>query len=174
MRHNGLIIVYTGEGKGKTTAALGLAFRAAGWGERIAIIQFIKGYKKTGEWQIVERIEEIDIYQTGDVEIRAIGKLGEKDKKSVRDALKLAKKIIKEQKHKIIILDEINNALNYDLVEAGEIIKLLREKPVGQTIVLTGRGAPKEVMEIADLVTEMKNLRHPFDNGIPAKKGIDY
>ncbi|OIN90128.1 cob(I)yrinic acid a,c-diamide adenosyltransferase [Candidatus Berkelbacteria bacterium CG_4_9_14_0_2_um_filter_42_30] len=174
MRHNGLIIVYTGEGKGKTTAALGLAFRAAGWGERIAIIQFIKGYKKTGEWQIVERIEEIDIYQTGDVEIRAIGKLGEKDKKSVRDALKLAKKIIKEQKHKIIILDEINNALNYDLVEAGEIIKLLREKPVEQTIVLTGRGAPKEVMEIADLVTEMKNLRHPFDNGIPAKKGIDY
>jgi len=169
-----LIIVYTGEGKGKTTAALGLAFRAAGWGERIAIIQFIKGYKKTGEWQIVERIEEIDIYQTGDVEIRAIGKLGEKDKKSVRDALKLAKKIIKEQKHKIIILDEINNALNYDLVEAGEIIKLLREKPVEQTIVLTGRGAPKEVMEIADLVTEMKNLRHPFDNGIPAKKGIDY
>jgi len=174
MRHNGLIIVYTGEVKGKTTAALGLAFRAAGWGERIAIIQFIKGYKKTGEWQIVERIEEIDIYQTGDVEIRAIGKLGEKDKKSVRDALKLAKKIIKEQKHKIIILDEINNALNYDLVEAGEIIKLLREKPVEQTIVLTGRGAPKEVMEIADLVTEMKNLRHPFDNGIPAKKGIDY
>ncbi len=169
-----MIIVYTGEGKGKTTAALGLAFRAAGWGERIAIIQFIKGYKKTGEWQIVERIEEIDIYQTGDVEIRAIGKLGEKDKKSVRDALKLAKKIIKEQKHKIIILDEINNALNYDLVEAGEIIKLLREKPVEQTIVLTGRGAPKEVMEIADLVTEMKNLRHPFDNGIPAKKGIDY
>ncbi|PIX30258.1 cob(I)yrinic acid a,c-diamide adenosyltransferase [Candidatus Berkelbacteria bacterium CG_4_8_14_3_um_filter_42_13] len=172
--NQGLIIVYTGEGKGKTTAALGLAFRAAGWGERIAIIQFIKGYKKTGEWQIVERIEEIDIYQTGDVEIRAIGKLGEKDKKSVRDALKLAKKIIKEQKHKIIILDEINNALNYDLVEAGEIIKLLREKPVEQTIVLTGRGAPKEVMEIADLVTEMKNLRHPFDNGIPAKKGIDY
>lgn len=86
----------------------------------------------------------------------------------------MAKKIIKEQKHKIIILDEINNALNYDLVEAGEIIKLLREKPVEQTIVLTGRGAPKEVMEIADLVTEMKNLRHPFDNGIPAKKGIDY
>jgi len=170
----GLIIVYTGEGKGKTTAALGLAMRAAGWGDKTAIIQFIKGYKKTGEWQITKRIEEIDTYQTGDDKVMAIGKPTKKHHQSARNALKLTKKIIKEQKYKIIILDEINNALDYDLVEAGEIIKVLREKPVGQTIVLTGRGAPKEIIEIADLVTEMKNLRHPFDKGIPAKKGIDY
>ena len=172
--HKGLIIVYTGEGKGKTTAALGLAFRAAGWGDKVAIIQFIKGYKKTGEWQIIERIKEVDIYQTENGEIRAIGQLTKKHQKTARDALELVKKIIKEQKHKIIILDEINNALDYDLVEAGEIIKLLKNKPVEQTIVLTGRGAPQEIIEIADLVTEMKNLRHPFDKGIPAKKGIDY
>jgi len=171
---NGLIIVYTGDGKGKTTAALGLAIRAAGWGDRVAMIQFIKGYKKTGEWQAIKKLNQIDIYQTNSCNVMAIGEPSKEDKKSVKKALELARKIISEAKHKVIILDEINNALFYDLVEAGEIIKLLKNKPDELTIVLTGRGAPPEIIEIADLVTEMKNLRHPFDKGVPAKKGIDY
>lgn len=174
MNNKGLVIVYTGKGKGKTTAALGIAMRTAGWGDRVAIIQFIKGYKRTGEWQLIEKIKEIDIYQTGDDKVMAIGKPSKKHKKTTADALKLAKKIIENRKHKVIILDEINNAIQYDLVEAGEIIKLLGNKPAEQTIVLTGRGAPDELLEIADLVTEMKEIKHPFKKGISAKKGIDF
>ncbi len=171
---NGLIIVYTGKGKGKTTAALGIALRAAGWGDKVAIVQFIKGYKKTGEWQLIERIEEIDIYQTSDDKVMAIDKPNKKHRKSVRKALKLTKKIIRNNKHKTIILDEINNAIFYDLVEAGEIIRLLQNRPVGQTIVLTGRGAPPEIIDCADMVTEMKEVKHPYKLGVSAKKGIDF
>lgn len=174
LTNRGLTIVYTGKGKGKTTAALGIAMRSAGWGEKVAIVQFIKSYKKTGEWQLINQLKEIDIYQTGDDKVMAIGKPNKKHKKIVADALKLARKIISNRQHKIIILDEINNAMNYDLVEAGEIIKLLRDRPVEQTVVLTGRGAPPELIEIADLVTEMKEIKHPYKLGIRAKKGIDY
>lgn len=174
LNNKGLVIVYAGEGKGKTTAALGIAMRSAGWGEKVAIIQFIKGYKKTGEWRLISKLKEIDIYQTTDDKVMAIGKPKKKHQEAVNEALKLAKKIISARKHKIIILDEINNALRYDLVEAGEIIALLAERPVEQTIVLTGRGAPPEIIEIADLVTEMKEIKHPFKKGIPAKRGIDF
>lgn len=170
----GLTIVYTGNGKGKTTAALGLALRAAGWGQRVAIIQFIKGFKDTGEWKAIERISEIDIYQTFDDKNAGIGKPRAEHAQSVKDAIKLAKKIIKDNEHNVVILDEINNAVHYGLVEAGEIIKLVKEKPVEKTVVFTGRGAPKYLMEIADLVTEMKEIKHPFEQGIKAKKGIDF
>jgi len=173
--NKGLIIVYTGDGKGKTTAALGLALRAAGWGKKVAIIQFIKGYKKTGEYKIIKKIPQIDIFQTFDDKNREIIKPRPEHKKPAIEAFALAKKFInRNTKYDVVILDEINNAMFYDLVEAGEIIKLLENKPVGQTIVLTGRGAPPEIIEIADLVTEMKSIRHPFDNGTPAKKGVDY
>lgn len=169
-----MIIVYTGNGKGKTTAALGLAMRAAGWGQQVAIIQFIKGFKDTGEWKMIERIPEIDIYQTFDDKKLGIGKPRPEHRKSVSDGIKLTKKIIKNKKYDVVILDEINNAVHYGLVEAGEIIKLANEKPVEMTIVFTGRGAPKQLLEIADLVTEMKEIKHPFKSGIPAKRGIDF
>lgn len=169
-----MIIVYTGNGKGKTTAALGLAMRAAGWSHKVAIIQFIKGYKKTGEWKIIERIPGIDIYQTFDDDKIGIRKPRPEHAKSVNQVMKLAKKIIKNKKHDLVILDEINNAVHYGLVEVGEIIKLVEDKPVEMTIVFTGREAPDGLLEIADLVTEMKEIKHPFKKGIAAKKGIDY
>jgi len=174
MNDCGLTIVYTGNGKGKTTAALGLAVRAAGWDQKVAIVQFIKGFKATGEWKIIERIQEIDIYQTfEDVKI-AIASPREEHKKPARDAMNLAKKIIRSRKYDVVILDEINNAVHYGLVEAGEIIKLVNAKPVEMTMVFTGRGAPEELLEIADLVTEMREIKHPFKKGIVAKKGIDF
>lgn len=174
MINRGLIIVYTGEGKGKTSAALGIAMRSAGWGDKVAIVQFIKGYKETGEWKLIDQIKEIDIFQTMDDKVMVIGKPNKKHKIASAKALKLAKKLISDGKHKIIILDEINNAICYDLVEAGEIIALLADRPVEQTVVLTGRGAPPEVIEIADLVTEMKEIKHPFKSGVVAKKGVDF
>jgi cob(I)alamin adenosyltransferase len=171
---DGLIIVYTGEGKGKTTAALGLAVRAAGWGHRVAIIQFIKGYKKTGEWQIIQSINQIDIYQTVDDQKISIGEPTERHRKATKDAMKITKEILKDNKHQVVILDEINNALLYDLVEVGEIIKLVKSKPREVSVVMTGRGAPNEIIEIADLVSEMKEIKHPYKKGVSAKKGIDY
>ncbi|HPL01804.1 MAG TPA: cob(I)yrinic acid a,c-diamide adenosyltransferase [bacterium] len=170
----GLVIVYTGEGKGKTTAAIGLAIRAAGWGKKIAVIQFIKGYKEIGEWKFLESIKQIDIYQTHDSKIASIGLPNNQHKSSCLKSLKMLKTLINKDEHDVLILDEINNAISYDLVEAGEIIKILNDRPVRQTVILTGRNAPEEILEIADLVTEMKNIKHPYDIGIQAKRGIDY
>jgi cob(I)alamin adenosyltransferase len=170
----GLVIVYTGEGKGKTTAAIGLAIRAAGWNKKIAIIQFIKGFKEIGEWKFFKDIKQIDIYQTLESKSAAMGLPDDKHKLSCIKSLEILRKLISNNKHDILILDEINNAIFYDLVEAGEIIKILDSRPAGQTIVFTGRNAPHEIIKIADLVTEMKNIKHPYDIGIQAKRGIDY
>jgi len=170
----GLTIIYTGNGKGKTTAALGIAIRAAGWKKKVAIIQFIKGYKDTGEWKFLGKIPQIDIYQTFDDKAANIGKPGEKHKKPARDALVLAKKIVEDGKHDVVVLDEINNSIHYGLVEAGEIIKLVADKPVAMTLVLTGRDAPPALIKVADLVTEMKEIKHPYKLGITARQGIDF
>lgn len=170
----GLVIVYTGKGKGKTTAAIGLAIRAVGWKKKIAIVQFIKGYKEIGEWKFLKTIKQIDIYQAHNSKIASIGLPNDKHKSSCAKSLKILKTLINKDEYDVLILDEINNAIFYDLVEAGEIIKIINDRPAGQSIVLTGRNAPEKILEIADLVTEMKNIKHPYDIGIQAKRGIDY
>ncbi|MCX6812820.1 MAG: cob(I)yrinic acid a,c-diamide adenosyltransferase [Candidatus Berkelbacteria bacterium] len=169
-----MIIVYSGNGKGKSTAAFGLAIRAAGWGKKVAIVQFIKGYKNTGEWKFFSRIPEIDIFQSFDDETMSIGEPTKIHKKNAFKSLAQAKEIIESKKYDVVILDEINNAVFYHLVEAGEMIKILKTAPAELDIVLTGRNAPSEFIKIADLVSEIKNIKHPFDSGKPAKKGIDY
>lgn len=174
MKHQGLIIVYTGNGKGKTTAALGMAARSAGWGEKTAIIQFIKGYKETGEWKLIDRLDEIDIFQTLEDKGRHIGKPEEKHRKAAEKSLNLAKKIISENLYSTVILDEINNAIHHGLLEEGEIMKLMKNKPVEMTLVFTGRDATQNLINSADLVTEMREIKHPWSKGIPAKKGIDF
>jgi cob(I)alamin adenosyltransferase len=173
-RQKGLIIVYTGEGKGKTTAAIGLAMRTAGWEKKIAIIQFIKGFKETGEWKLIKNIDQIDIYQTIESETAFIGKPEKKHEGGCKKAVLILRELITSGKHDVLILDEINNAIFYDLVEVGEIIKILKKRSAGQTVVFTGRNAAQEIIEIADLVTEMKKIKHPYDKGIQAKRGIDY
>jgi cob(I)alamin adenosyltransferase len=170
----GLTVVYTGNGKGKTTAAIGMAFRAAGWEQKVAIIQFIKGYKNTGEWKIIQKIPNVSIFQTFQDKRLIIGEPREEHKKSVFEALNLAKKMIGDNQHDLLILDEINNAIHYGLVEVEEIIKMIKQKPVEMTLVFTGRNAPKEILDMADLVTEMKEIKHPYQKNIAAKKGIDY
>lgn len=170
----GLIIVYTGEGKGKTTAALGLAIRSAGWNKKVAIIQFIKGFKETGEWKFISNLKQIEIFQTLETNIPAISIPKEIHREGCKKATKLFQNLIRENQHDILILDEINNAMFYDLVEAGEIIEILKSRPAKQTVVLTGRNVPPEIVKIADLVTEMKEIKHPYKKGIQAKKGIDF
>jgi cob(I)alamin adenosyltransferase len=172
----GLIIVYTGDGKGKTTASLGLALRTVGWGGKVLIIQFVKEIK-TGEYKAIEKyIKDIKIVLMGK---GFVGILNDRYKKDVhqanaKKALEYAKKEIMSKKWSTIILDEINGAIVGGLVAVKDVIQILKSKPDEVTLVLTGRNADPKIIDIANLVTEMKKIKHPFDSGILAQKGVDY
>ena len=180
-----MLIVFTGNGKGKTSAALGTALRASGWEKRVAIIQFIKGNKEVGEWKLLQKISNIEIHQFFDnykldITEKEITDIKSKEyKDSCQKAWEFAKETILNGKHDLIVLDEINNALNYGLLDKKEILEFIRDysdenSDSDSDIILTGRNAPAEMIEIANLVTEMKEIKHPFQKGISAKEGIDY
>ena len=177
MRRDGLVIVYTGKGKGKTTAALGMALRAIGYNYKICMIQFIKGSWHYGEMMSSKRLEP-------EFELIAVGKgfVGILDDKSPRkehervaqEALLLSKEKIESKKYDIIILDEINYAVNLGLIKLEEVLNIIKIKPPKLNLVLTGNYAKKEIMDVADLVTEMREIKHPFKSGLKAKRGIDF
>ena len=175
---DGLVIINTGGGKGKTTAALGLALRSAGHGHKVLILQFIKGAWKTGEAKIMERLKpEIEMEQLGKGFIKfKDGKLQitEKDRENAEESLRYAKEKINSGKYDMIILDEINNVLAYELIDIREVIDIIRERPKRLSLVLTGRGVPDELIEIADTVSEIREIKHAYSKGIKAKKGIEY
>ena len=173
----GLVVVYTGKGKGKTTAALGMALRAIGHDYKICMIQFIKGSWHYGEMSSSKRLEP-------DFELTAVGKgfvgiLDDKTPKEIhqkiaKEAIDIAKEKTLSEKYNIIILDEINYAVNLGLVDVKDVLDLIKIKPQKVTLVLTGNHVRQEVIDAADLVTEMKEIKHPFQRGIRAKKGIDF
>ena len=177
MNKNGLTIVYTGKGKGKTTAALGIALRATGYKKKICMIQFIKGSWHYGEMESSKRLEP-------EFEMVAIGKgfVGIIDDKSPKEdhqkvaieAIKISNEKIQSGKYDIIILDEINYAVNLNLISLEDVLELIKSKPENVDLVLTGNYAKEEVIEAADLVTEMREIKHPFQKGIKAKEGIDF
>ena len=177
-KKEGLVIINTGGGKGKTTAALGLALRAAGHGQRILILQFIKDAWKTGESKIMERLKpEIEMEQLGKGFIKfKDGKLQitEKDRENAEESLRYAIEKINSGKYDLVVLDEINNIIAYGLVDIRKVIGLIKERPIGLSLVLTGRGAPDELIDIADTVSEIKEIKHAYSKGIKAKKGIEY
>ncbi len=174
---NGLIVIYTGKGKGKTTAALGIVLRAVGHGFKVLMIQFIKGEWYYGELSSANRL-------TPEFEMIAAGKgfIGILDddhefkehRKSAQDALILAKEKILSKEYDIIILDEINYAINLKLLSTNQVLELIKIRPKKTSIVLTGNHAPDEIIKAADLVTEMNEIKHPYQQGIKAKRGIDY
>ena len=178
LRNNkkGLIIVFTGNGKGKTTASLGMALRTLGHGHKVAIIQFIKGSWETGEEKALKNLsKDISWHSLGE------GFTWEtqdriRDEKLVKDAWTLAKKYIKDNLYKLVILDEINIATKLGYLNESEIITFLKNfKNKKNHVVLTGRSASKEIIEFADLVTEMKLQKHPFrEQGIKAQKCVEY
>ena len=171
MERRGLIIVHTGDGKGKTTAALGLAMRAFGAGLKVLILQFIKGKRRSGELTALEILG---------VEVRQLG-LGfitqenfSEQKKSARAAIELARTEILSGTWDLIILDEINYAVKFGLLDAEEILELIKIRPPQLHLVFTGRDALPELIDAADLVTEMKLIKHPFKQGIAAQSGIEF
>lgn len=177
MGKDGLVIVYTGKGKGKTTAALGMALRAVGYDYRVCMIQFIKGSWHYGEMTSSKRLEP-------EFELTAVGKgfVGimddksplEDHKKIAAEALAIAREKINSQNYNIVILDEVNYAANLGLVSVEDVLDLISSKPASVSLVLTGNHVSDRVVEAADLVTEMREIKHPFKSGIRAKKGIDF
>lgn len=170
----GYIQVYTGNGKGKTTASLGLTVRAAGHGLRSVIIQFMKGWIDYGELRGVEMLSPfVELHQAGRDTFVNRKNPDPEDIRLAREGWELAKTTILERKADIVVLDEINCAVDFGLLPVSEVLDLLRRKPDGLEIVLTGRGAPEEIIAVADLVTEMKEIKHYYDKGLDARIGVE-
>lgn len=177
MEKDGLVIVYTGKGKGKTTAALGIALRAVGYQKKICMIQFIKGSWHYGEMDSSKRLEpEFEMVAVGKGFVGIIDDKSSKEdhEKIAKEAIKISSQKILSKNYDIVILDEINYAVDLGLISLNDVLNLIKIKPKDLDLILTGNYAKEEVIEQADLVTEMKEIKHPFQKGIKAKKGIDF
>ncbi len=171
----GLLIVHTGKGKGKSTAAFGLVLRMLGHGQRVAVVQFVKGAWQTGERTALERFgDQVDIHTMGEgftweTQDR------QRDLAAARAAWDKAKDLIAAGKHKLVLLDELNIVLRYDYLPIADIVAFLREgRPDDVHVVVTGRNARDELIDAADLVTSMEMVKHPFRSGVKAQEGIEF
>jgi cob(I)alamin adenosyltransferase len=170
----GLLIVHTGKGKGKSTAAFGMVFRHVGHGMRAGVIQFVKGSWGTGERTVLEKFPEL-------VTIKAMGEGFtwetqdiNRDIAHARAGWEEAKRMIADPSYRMVLLDELNIVLRYDYLPLQEVLDVLKNKPTDKHIVITGRNAKEELIEIADLVTEMELIKHPFRSGVKAQAGIEF
>jgi cob(I)alamin adenosyltransferase len=169
----GHIYLYTGTGGGKTTNALGLVMRSVGHNHKAVVIQFMKWWKNTGEYKIQKRLAPYyEIYQFGREGWHGLKNLGEEDRKLAKKGLEFAKKIVKEKNPHLLVLDEVNLAVHCKLLSVEEILKLLDMVSEKTNVVLTGRYAPERLIDLADFVNEIKDIKHP--EKIPSTKGIQY
>lgn len=180
MSKKGLVIVYTGDGKGKTAAALGLGLRAAGQGFNVLMIQFIKAEgMKGGEHQAIKKIPNFKIKSFGEGFVKIMGDCKAKNVhiKAAQEALAFSRKILADEQFEMLILDEIFPAVTWDLIskkDVLELIKIKKKKYPKLHLVLTGRGAFSQAIKLSDLVTEMREVKHPFKKGLKAQKGIEF
>jgi cob(I)alamin adenosyltransferase len=170
----GLVIVHTGKGKGKSTAAFGMVMRAIGHGFKVGVVQFVKGKWETGEQVVLDRFPD-------QVTIRTMGEGftwetqdRQRDIAAARAAWEEAKQLIDDSDHKLVLLDELNIVLRYDYLPLDEILAVLRAKPADKHVIITGRNAREELIDMADLVTEMTMVKHPFRDGVKAQAGIEF
>ena len=172
----GLIIIHTGKGKGKSTAAFGMIFRHIAHGLPSAVVQFIKGGMSTGERDLIlSRFSDLCEFHTMGEGFTWETQDKARDIEMARAAWEKAKELIRDEKNRMVLLDEINIALRYDYIDVNEVVDFLQEeKPEMTHVVLTGRNARPELIEIADLVTEMELVKHPFRSGIKAQIGVEY
>lgn len=169
----GLVQVYTGNGKGKTTAAIGLGMRATGHGYKVCMIQFLKPSTGYGEHKSIKKIKNFKVKSYGLKEF-ATPNNQEEYKRLSNEAFDYSIKTVMSKEYDIVILDEINFAAAYGYIKLNDVIRLIKQKPKTVELVLTGRDAPREIVEKADLVTIMQETKHPYKKGIPARKGIEY
>lgn len=169
----GVVVVHTGNGKGKSTAGFGVAMRAAGHGQKVAVVQFVKGTWKTGEQAALKRFPEINHIISGDgftwnTQDR------DQDVASAEHGWRIARELIQSDDYDVIVLDELNIALRYHYLDAEEVAQVLREKPEKLSIVVTGRDAPQPVIDAADTVTNHQPIKHAYAAGIRARKGVEF
>lgn len=171
----GLLLINTGEGKGKTTAALGTALRAAGNGMRVLVLQFIKGSWHYGELDAIARFgDQFVIRQLGRGFVNPYGQAASEGRRLIEAAWTEADEAIHSGRWDLIVLDEINYAISYKMLDAGRVAASLRSRPEALHVILTGRDADPQLIAIADTVTEMRPLKHAYDSGILAQRGIEY
>ncbi|MHB8619124.1 MAG: cob(I)yrinic acid a,c-diamide adenosyltransferase [Chloroflexota bacterium] len=175
-KRTGLILVHTGNGKGKTTAALGIAFRAMGYGMKVLMVQFLKGAWKPGEYRAAQKFEP-------NFRIRPMGqgflwiepeKKAEQNQAMVAEAWEYGRRQVLEGDWDVVIFDEINYAVSYGMIPVDEVTDMLRHKPETLHVVLTGRNAAAEVIDLADTVTEMRPIKHAYEKGTAGQKGIEF
>lgn len=173
-KKRGSVHLYTGEGEGKTVTAFGRALRAVGHGYKVVVIQFMKGRRDVGEYKVAKRLApELEIYQFGREEFVNLANPEAVDVELANEALNFAREVLKK-KPKLLVLDEINLATAIGLLKLEDVLKLLDEVPSSTVVILTGRRASRELIDRADLVTIMKEVKHPMEKGVPARKGIEY
>ena len=177
MNELGLVQVYTGTGKGKTTAAIGAGIRAVGQGLRVHMIQFLKGgdnFPPYGEVRALEQIPRFTLEQFGPSHFIKPGAISDEDREIVKYGLERAEEVLASGNYDLVILDEINVVLHLGMATLQEVLALLDRKATQTEVILTGRGAPEALFERADLVSRIDAVKHPFDKGIKARPGIEY
>jgi cob(I)alamin adenosyltransferase len=170
----GLVHIYTGNGKGKTTAATGVVVRALGQEQKVLLARFLKPEKpESGEIKLLSQQPNITILTAG---IGIIGKMPEKDVlvENVVETFNAAKALVMSGEFDLAVFDEINNSMHNGYIETSEVVELISSRPEAMNLILTGRNAPEEVQQRADLVTSMEKVKHPYDAGIPARKGLEF
>ena len=170
----GMVQVFTGNGKGKTSAALGAVLRATGHGLRVYIVFFMKGKYPYGEFSTLPKLPNVDIASFG---LRCLidpANINPEEIEQAKLALSAAREAMLSGNYDIVVLDEVNVAIHFKLIELGEVVRLISDKPRNVELILTGRYADAKLIELADLVTEMVKLKHPYDKGVKARKGIEY
>jgi cob(I)alamin adenosyltransferase len=170
----GLIIVHTGKGKGKSTAAFGMIFRAIGHGFKTAVVQFVKGSWDTGERTILENYPELCTIKAAGEGFTWETQDRNRDIEMAKTAWEMAKDAILDPQYKMVLLDELNIVLRYDYLPVDDIVGFLKQKPEDTHVIITGRNAKAELIEIADLVTEMEQIKHPFRAGVKAQAGVEF
>ncbi len=173
MSETGRVIVNTGKGKGKTTAALGTAFRALGHGHRVCIVQFLKGQGKYGERLMAEKFDNLDWFICGRGFVFRKENIDD-DRRVAREGFQLAKEKIESDQYDLIILDEITYLPHYNFLDVEKIVDLIRNKPKRLSIILTGRDADPKLIEVADTVSSIESIKHAYDQNIKAQKGIEF
>lgn len=173
-KRTGLVQVYTGDGKGKTTAGTGLAVRARGAGLEVAFVQFVKGGRRSSELAMLEQLG-VDVSRPAEASTGLLGQgLTEEDRVAALEAWDIALEAIGSGRYDVVVLDEACVALAYGLIDAGALLGALATRPSHVEVVLTGRGATPALIEAADLVTEMRAVKHPYDRGVAARRGIEF
>lgn len=174
MEQHGLVMIYTGNGKGKTTAALGLGLRAIGAGQRVLLVQFMKGDPTSSELRALALLPGFEVIQTGSHQWVTKGKANLLDKTEAQRGMNVARNAFVEERHELVILDELNCAIDYGLIPESDVLELLTHRPPFMSVCITGRGAPPSLVEVADMVSEVIEIKHHYQKGVPAQKGIEF